>query len=160
MNDEYDCFNSAFAGFHSITSAQALTNPVARLSSSPVALVYTPSYPAYIVSYTTCLCKDPYRDLNLCVPSTLGDRCDAHEFARYRRWYRPVWKTQDESCETNGNTPAASYIVMLRQVCPWTSRLHLLCIKQVEASASLLQPPRWMEMRLKRNRYFLPALSS
>ena len=40
--------------------------------------------------YTTCVCKDPYSDLNLCVPSTLGDRYDAHVFACYRRWYRPV----------------------------------------------------------------------
>ena len=40
--------------------------------------------------YTTCLCKDPYRDLNLRVPPSLGNRCDAHVFAHYQRWYRPV----------------------------------------------------------------------
>ena len=85
-HNEYDCFNSAFAGFHSITSADEPGREIVVFPGSPG----TPSYPAYIVSYTTCLCKDPYRDLNLCVPSTLGDRCDAHVFACYRRWYRPV----------------------------------------------------------------------
>jgi hypothetical protein len=27
----------------------------------------------------------------------IGDKCDAHMFAYYRRWLRPAWTTQDDS---------------------------------------------------------------
>ena len=40
--------------------------------------------------------KDPYRDLKL-FHLRFGDKCDAHVFAYYRHWYRPAWRTQDES---------------------------------------------------------------
>ena len=72
-HNEYDCFNSAFAGFHSITSADEPGREIVVFPGSPG----TPSYPAYIVSYTTGLCNDPYRTL---IPVKFDRQCHSCNF--------------------------------------------------------------------------------
>ena len=46
----------------------------------------TPAYPAYVLTYKTALQKDPYRHLAHVQTVTFGDRCDAHNFSRYRQF--------------------------------------------------------------------------